>query len=99
MKNLFFILVAISILTSCGNKLYTYRKTVKVKEPVATSHPKVYITVHEVKPPATKNSKPTSANYNLKVNQNTVYTASKPVEVLEAEKNIPATATASAMIR
>ncbi len=87
MKNLLSLLVIVLFLTSCGNKLYSYRKTVKVKGESAklekrTSEPKAYITVKEVKPTA-KAKTPKATNPALDVNHNTVYLTTKPVQNAE----------------
>ncbi len=74
------------LLTSCGNKLYSYRKTVKVKEAVVKNEPslagtKVYMTVKEVK--SGKASLKSTPSAMLNVNQNTIYYTTKPVSEKE----------------
>ena len=74
--------VAVLLLSSCGNKLYSYRKTVRVKSTITKGQPKVgqpkaYITVQEVK--STKPlAKPTSM-LEMDVEENTIYNTTKPL--------------------
>jgi hypothetical protein len=74
--------IATMLLSSCGNKLYSYRKTVRVKSEVTKVQPKpseakIYITVQEVKPTRVV-SKPTSM-VELNVDENTIYNTTKPL--------------------
>lgn len=81
-KSVAIIGIAVLLMSSCGNKLYSYRKTVRVKSNVTkgepkASQPKVYMTVQEVKsnrPPI----KPTSM-VELDVEENTIYHTTKPI--------------------
>lgn len=98
------ILIILSTLTSCGSKLYSYRKTVKVKDPVAKRETvpgttRVYMTIQEVKSPS-KTNKPTSRAA-VDVQHNTVYLTTKPVDAKEEASNItlPRPAQYSATVR
>lgn len=98
------LLISLSMLTSCGGKLYSYRKTIKVKDPVAKretapGNTRVYMTIQEVKS-SSKTNKPTS-HAAIDVQHNTVYLTTKPVDAKEEASNItlPRPAQYSATVR
>ncbi len=72
--------VVLLLLTSCGSKLYSYRKTVKVKSELTKvqarpSGTNIYITVQEVKAPKSI----LQADAELSVEENTIYDTTKPI--------------------
>lgn len=90
LKSIALVGVATLLMSSCGSKLYSYRKTVRVKSTLATAQPKpaqtkIYMTIKEVKPEVVT----TTANAELNVDQNTIYNITKPIP----EKEVAAAAT------
>ena len=95
----------ISLLGGCKGKLYSYRKTVKTKDPItkneAIQEPKVSMTIHNVKssPSKSKMVKSDSDIQHIKVNTNTVYDTTKPLPTNSSKTTSPASVSSGAMPR
>lgn len=111
MKNLLIACVLMIALSSCGGKLYSYRKTVKVKSTEASNKnyngtTRAYFTI--VSAPAAANTtnaaNTTASAAPVNVTPNTVYLTTKPVDEEKKEdeqkKKLTSTqTTSSAMVR
>jgi hypothetical protein len=98
MKTLLISCALVISLSGCGTKLYSFRKTVKVKSTVASTQKyngatRAYFTVEAQ--PAT-----TEANASVNVTPNTLYLTTKPVPVAKKKKLSSASQpSSSAMVR
>jgi hypothetical protein len=105
MKSFITLFFLISLLGSCKGRLYSYRKTVKTKDPITKNEvihePKVYMNIRNVKPSPSKSKmvKSDSDIQHIKVNTNTVYDTTKPLPTNPSKTTSPASVSSGSMPR